>query len=82
MAMHLAQIAFDLNHQCATITFASDTPDDETDLVNTIIHELLHLHFWWATGDRVRTILLEQTFHHLCQTMAQDSLHTGRKPFT
>lgn len=63
---------FDYGKKRAKIVIASDA-DDYIDLVDSIIHELLHLHFWWVENPTEQE-LLEAAFLRVARTMAE--LHT------
>lgn len=63
----------------AEIRIASDAPSKK-DLVDSIVHELLHLHFFWVKEEGVESDLLEIAFRRICDVIAeQDMQLTQRK---
>ncbi len=75
-----ATCAYDSAGKDATIRITTDITSLE-DLHSTIIHELLHLRFWWITYDReVEGKLLEQALETITPVMAR--LFLGAKPTT
>lgn len=51
----------------------------QQDLHDTIVHELLHVVFWWAPTGGVSGALLERAFHQVAGALARKHLNS-RKP--
>ncbi len=62
----------DSHRRSARILFNVDKHQDEPrfEIIDTVIHELLHLHFWWVSSDkRLENELLEQAFYPICKVL-------------
>lgn len=74
MADARGQCDFNAEVRTATISIARDFRD-ERDLVEIVVHELLHLHFWWTDCDSakesVQSDLLEFAFNKICPVIAE-----------
>jgi hypothetical protein len=68
--------AFDPTNLSATITVTTQQ-QDLTDLMDSIIHELMHLHFWFVDHEGKEGTPLEQAFTRICRTMAELYLETA-----
>ncbi len=62
----------DSHRHTATIRINVDAHEEDgmAELLDTIIHELLHLQFWWLPAEGVQSTLLEQSFHRICPVLA------------
>lgn len=64
---------YDEHRHTAVISLSTDAHNETGDveeLIDTIVHELLHLQFWWVPRGSLQSDLLEQSLHRVCPLLA------------
>lgn len=64
-----AEVTWNYHKKTAEIRIASDSTNQK-ELTDSIVHELLHLHFWWADTEGTKSDLLELAFTRICDVIA------------
>lgn len=65
-----AEVDFSWSKHTADLKISSDAKNFR-ELTDSIVHELLHLHFWWEETEGVRSDLLELAFTRVCDVIAE-----------
>lgn len=72
-----ADVTWKYHKKTATIRIASDAKTQK-ELTDSIFHELLHLHFWWADTEGTKSDLLELAFTRICEVVADQDQQLGK----
>lgn len=69
MENNAAQVSYNPDRKDATVEIATDCESIQ-ELHDSIIHELLHLHFWFVKGE-TDTMIVEQAINSIAPIMAK-----------